>query len=113
MDETRVELKPCPFCNALTAVLEELSESEHRVKCQECGLQTLLCITPESAVGRWNTRPTDPGEDKVEAETSSGEDGERLREALRLIEIDATNESSAPGARLQRIADYARSALLG
>ena len=39
----------------------------------------------------------------------SGE--ERLRETLRLI--DATNKSSAPGARLQRIADYARSALQG
>jgi hypothetical protein len=36
-----------------------------------------------------------------------------LRETLRLIEIDATNKSSAPGARLQRIADYARSALQG
>jgi len=36
---------------------------------------------------------------------------EKLRERMRLIEFDATNKNSAPGARLQRIADYARAAI--
>jgi len=35
------------------------------------------------------------------------------QEALRLIEFDATNKASAPGARLARIRDYARAALRG
>jgi hypothetical protein len=38
---------------------------------------------------------------------------EKLRERMRLIEFDATNKNSAPSARLQRIADYARAALSG
>jgi hypothetical protein len=38
---------------------------------------------------------------------------EKLRERMRLIEFDATNKNSAPSARLQRIADYARTALSG
>jgi hypothetical protein len=38
---------------------------------------------------------------------------EKLREWMRLIEFDATNKNSAPSARLQRIADYARAALSG
>jgi hypothetical protein len=38
---------------------------------------------------------------------------EKLRERMRLIEFDATNKNSAPSARLQRIADYARATLSG
>jgi hypothetical protein len=53
-----VELKPCPFCDALTAMLEQVPDEPElwRVRCQECGLQTRRSVGPEVVVSLWNTR---------------------------------------------------------
>lgn len=56
------KLKPCPFCNALTAMLEQVPDEPDlwRVRCQACSLQTRRSVAPDAVVEAWNTRASTP-----------------------------------------------------
>lgn len=77
-EQSKLELKPCPFCGGKAFWDSEFSG----VYCH-CGAEITFCESDKEAAEKWNTRPI---------EDALKEENKRLREALE--EIKKTVESA-------------------
>jgi len=66
------ELKPCPCCQGEAELSTHSWEADYCLyryecfaSCQECGLKTPLCSSPERARAIWNRRTADAAKEKL------------------------------------------------
>ncbi|MGE7139713.1 Lar family restriction alleviation protein [Luteibacter sp. NPDC031894] len=50
------ELKPCPWCRHVDVSVEEWSESDFQMACDNCGATGPMEDTPDKAYIAWNRR---------------------------------------------------------
>ena len=54
--QTKLELKPCPFCGGKAEVIGSGKYSDYLAKCSSCGATSEYKSTPEEAAEAWNKR---------------------------------------------------------
>ena len=51
-----MELKPCPFCGGEAEAVKDPCGMGYFAVCHKCEIRTLIFLTKEKAVKRWNRR---------------------------------------------------------